>query len=69
MTEWIVSHEMKKNTSTQRRWLVGFLLVEVVSTKKTHHGKGCGLLASMRGSKNEKKTHRRKGCGWLTRGH
>ncbi len=30
------------------------LLVDVVSTKKTHCGKGCGWLASRRGSKYKK---------------
>ncbi len=35
--------------------MVGLLLVEVVSTKKTHRGKGCGWLASRRGSKYKKK--------------
>ncbi len=36
--------------------VVGLLLVEVLSTKKTHRGKGCAWLASRRGSKYEK-TH------------
>ncbi len=35
--------------------MVGLLLVEVVSIKKTHRGKGCGWLASRRGSKYKKK--------------
>jgi hypothetical protein len=35
--------------------VVGLLLGEVVSTKKTHHQKGCGWLASRRGSKYGKK--------------
>ncbi len=46
--------------------VVGLLLGEAVRTKKTHPRKGCGLLASRRGSKNKKNTHRCKGCGWLT---
>ncbi len=54
MTEWSISHETKKHTSTQRV-VVGLLLVEVVSNKKTQRGKGCGWLASRRGSKYGKK--------------
>jgi hypothetical protein len=47
----------KKNQLTQRtKKVVGLLLVEVVSTiKNTPCGKGCGWLASSRGSKYEKK--------------
>jgi general stress protein CsbA len=45
--------------------VVGLLLGVLVSIKKTHRCKGCGWLASRRGSKYKKKTHRRKGCGWL----
>jgi hypothetical protein len=36
--------------------VVGLLLGEAVSTKKTHCRKGCGWLAPRRGSKH-KKTH------------
>jgi hypothetical protein len=36
--------------------VVGLLLGEAVSTKKTHHCKGCGWLAARGGSKY-KKTH------------
>jgi hypothetical protein len=36
--------------------MVGLLLSEAVSTKNTHRHKGCGWLASRRGSKY-KKTH------------
>jgi hypothetical protein len=35
--------------------VVGLLLGEVVSIRKTHHHKGCGWLASRRGSKYKKK--------------
>ncbi len=35
--------------------MVGLLLREAVSTKKTHRHKGCGWLASRRGSKYKKK--------------
>jgi hypothetical protein len=37
------------------RDVVGLLREEVVSTKKTHRCKGCGWLASRRGSKYKKK--------------
>ncbi len=47
------SRDGKKHIDTKK--VVGLLLVEVVSTKKTHRGKGCGGLASKRGSKYEKK--------------
>ncbi len=53
MTEWSVSHETKKNIVTKD--VVGLLLGEVVSTKKTHGRKGCGWLAIRRGSKKYKK--------------
>jgi hypothetical protein len=43
---------LKKHINTKD--VVGLLLVEVVSTKKTHHGKGCGWLANRRGSKYKK---------------
>jgi hypothetical protein len=39
----------KKHIDTKK--VVGLLAVEVVSTKKPHHGKGCGWLAFRRGSK------------------
>jgi hypothetical protein len=48
------SQDEKKHIATKK--VVGLLLVVVVSTKKTHRGKGCGWLASRRGSKY-KKTH------------
>ncbi len=35
--------------------MVGLLLGEAVSTKKTHYRKGCGWLAPWRGSKYKKK--------------
>ncbi len=35
--------------------MVGLLLGELVSTKKTHRCKGCGWLAPRRGSKNKTK--------------
>jgi hypothetical protein len=35
--------------------VVGLLLGEAVSNKNTHRRKGCGWLASRRGSKYEKK--------------
>ena len=62
MTEWSISHETKKHITKD---VVGLLLGEAVSTKKTHHRKGCGWLASRRGSMYGKK-HHHKGCGWLT---
>jgi hypothetical protein len=34
--------------------VVGLLVRDVVGTKKTHHRKGCGWLASWRGSKYKK---------------
>ena len=37
--------------------MVGLLLGEVVNTKKKRRRKGCGWLASRRGSKYEKNTH------------
>ncbi len=43
----------KKHIDT--KYVVGLLLVEVVSTKKTHCGKGGGWLASRRVSKYERK--------------
>ncbi len=47
----------EKNTSSQiTKDVVGLLLGEVVSTRKTHCHKGCGWLASRRGSKYTKKT-------------
>jgi hypothetical protein len=44
----------RKKTHRHTKDVDGLLVVEVVSTKKTHHGKGCGWLASRRGSKNQK---------------
>ncbi len=35
--------------------MVGLLVGEAVSTKKTHHCKGCGWFAPRRGSKYKKK--------------
>ncbi len=65
MTEWSISHDTKKKNDTKE--VVGLLTEEVVSTKIiAHRRRGCGWLASRRGSKYEKKTHRPKGCGWLT---
>jgi hypothetical protein len=63
MTEWSISHETKKHIVTND--VVGLLLGEAVSTKKTHRRKGCGCLASRGGSKYKNKTHHCKGCGWL----
>ncbi len=52
MTEWSVSHETKKDIVTKN--VVGLLLGDVVSVlKNTHRHKGCGWLASWRGSKYE----------------
>ncbi len=54
MTEWSVSHETKKHIVTKD--VVGLLEGEAVSIlKNTHRHKGCGWLASRRGSKCEKK--------------
>ncbi len=53
VTEWTVSHETKKTHVTKD--VVGLLIGEVVSTKKTHHCKKCGWVAPRRGSKFEKK--------------
>jgi hypothetical protein len=53
VTEWSVSHETKKQIVTKD--VVGLLLGEAVSTKKTHRHKGCGWLAYRRGSKYKKK--------------
>ncbi len=51
-----MSHETKKNTSSQRMWLA--CIGEVVSKKTiAHRRRGCGWLACRRGSKYEKKTH------------
>jgi hypothetical protein len=50
-----VEHQSRDKKHIDTKKVVGFLLVEVVSTKKTHCGKGCGWLASRRGSKYEKK--------------
>jgi hypothetical protein len=52
---------MRRKKHIDTKDVVGLLLVEVVSTKKTHRVKVCGWLASRRGSKKEKKTHRHKG--------
>ncbi len=52
MTEWSVSHETIKKTSSQRMWLA--CIGDVVSTKIAHHPNGCGWLASRRGSKYKK---------------
>jgi hypothetical protein len=47
------SRDKEKHIDTKK--VVGLLLVEVVSTKKTHQSKGCGWLASRRGNKYKKK--------------
>ncbi len=55
MTEWSVSHAMKKNTSTQKK-VIGLLLVELVSTKKHIVAKDVvGLLLGKVFSKYDKK--------------
>ncbi len=56
ISDWVErqSQDEKKHIDTKK--VVGLLLKEVVSIlKKTNHGKGCGWLASRRGSKYEKK--------------
>jgi hypothetical protein len=57
---------MRRKKHNVTKDVVGLLLGEAVSTKKTHRHKGCGWLASRRGSKYKKHTHYCKGCGWLT---
>jgi hypothetical protein len=49
------SRDKKKHINTEK--VVGLLLVEEVSTEKTHGGKGYGWLAFSRGSKCKKNTH------------
>ncbi len=56
---------MRRKKHIVTKDVVGLLLREAVSTKKTHRRKGCGWLARRRGSKYKKNTHRCKGCGWL----
>jgi hypothetical protein len=46
---------IRQKKHINKKKVVGLLLLEVVSTKKTHRGKGCGWLASKRGSKYKKK--------------
>ncbi len=53
VTEWRVSHETKKHIIDTKD-VVGLLLGDVVSTKKIHPCKGCGWLASRRGTKYKK---------------
>ncbi len=54
VTEWSVSHETKKHIVTKD--VIGLLIGEVVRVlKKTHRRKGCGWLASRRGSLSTKK--------------
>ncbi len=59
------SQDEKKHIVTKD--VVGLLLGEVVSTKTiAHRRRGCGWLASKRGSKYKKKHIVEKGCGWFT---
>ncbi len=46
---------MRRKKHIVTKDVVGLLLGEAVSTKNTHRCKGCGWLASRRGSKQKKK--------------
>jgi hypothetical protein len=48
---------MRRKNHIVTKNMVGLFLGEAVSTKKTHHRKGCGWLASRIGSKYKKNTH------------
>ncbi len=54
VTEWSISHKTEKHIVTKD--VVGLLIEEVVSTKKTHRPKGYVWLVSRRGSKYKNNT-------------